>query len=144
MTELDAFFEFIDDGLTDIGKDVELLYANNGNRRRILDHLSSEVLMLSNYIKYYRSTNPQITRGTNHPSDLQTFTLEELSAYDGKDGNPAYVAVNGAVYDVTNNAAWAAATHFGLGAGNDLTGAFFSCHASADILSKLPWVGNLI
>jgi predicted heme/steroid binding protein len=72
------------------------------------------------------------------------FTLEELSTYTGKDMTPAYVAVNGIVYDVTNNAAWAAATHFGLSPGKDLTGAFSSCHAGQTILSKLKAVGTLI
>jgi predicted heme/steroid binding protein len=73
-----------------------------------------------------------------------TFTLQELPKYDGKVGNPAYVAVNGIVYDVTNNAAWAAATHFGLTAGKDLTNEFASCHAGQPILSKLKVVGKLV
>lgn len=72
------------------------------------------------------------------------FTVEELSRYDGKNGNPAYTAVNGLVYDVTNNAAWAAATHFGLIAGKDLTGAFASCHAGQPVLNKLKAVGKLV
>jgi predicted heme/steroid binding protein len=71
------------------------------------------------------------------------FTISELSKYNGVNGNPAYVAVNGIVYDVTNNAAWAAATHFGLKAGTDLTAAFASCHANQDILSRLKPVGRL-
>ncbi len=71
------------------------------------------------------------------------FTISELSKYDGTSGNPAYVAVNGIVYDVTNNPAWAAATHFGLKAGKDVTTAFASCHANQDILSKLKPVGRL-
>lgn len=145
MTELDAFFEFVGESIRDINKDIETLYSNNtGNRRRILDHLSSEVLMLDNYVKFLRTSNLLKNRTPDNPAAVRTFTLEELSKFNGKNGNPAYVAVNGMVYDVTNSAAWAAATHFGQGAGNDLTGAFFSCHGSADILNKLPWVGNLI
>ncbi len=76
--------------------------------------------------------------------DQKTFTIQELSKLDGKNGNPAYVAVNGNVYDVTNNAAWAAATHFGLIAGKDLTKEFASCHAGQTILSKLKLVGKLV
>lgn len=72
------------------------------------------------------------------------LTLQELAKYNGKDGNPAYVAVNGTVYDVTNNAAWAAASHFGLTAGKDLTNEFASCHKGQPILSKLKAVGKLI
>jgi predicted heme/steroid binding protein len=72
------------------------------------------------------------------------LTLQELAKFNGKDGNPAYVAVNGTVYDVTNNAAWAAASHFGLKAGKDLTNEFASCHAGQTILNKLKVVGKLI
>ncbi len=76
-------------------------------------------------------------------NSTRTFTVAELSGYNGRDGNPAYVAVNGTVYDVTNNAAWAAATHFGLTAGRDLTSEFASCHAGQPILSRLKVVGKL-
>ena len=77
-------------------------------------------------------------------SNSRQFTTEELSGFNGKNGNPAYVAVNGIVYDVTNSAAWGAATHFGLSAGNDLTAQFNSCHAGQPILGKLPVVGKMI
>lgn len=73
------------------------------------------------------------------------FTLEELATYNGKNGAPAYIAVNDIVYDMSNIAAWSAATHFGLSAGNDLTKEFNSCHPGSDaILSTLPMVGRLI
>lgn len=79
------------------------------------------------------------------PQNQRTFTLEELSKFDGKNGRPAYVAVNGVVYDVTNNRAWAAATHFSLTAGKDYTNEFASCHAGqGSILMTLPVVGRLV
>lgn len=52
---------------------------------------------------------------------MQEFTLEELKKYNGKNGNPAYIAVNGKVYDVTNNSHWKNGEHHGYEAGNDLT-----------------------
>jgi len=76
--------------------------------------------------------------------EQRTFTLDQLARFDGTNGNPAYVAVNGTVYDVTNNAAWAAATHFGLSAGKDLTREFESCHAGQQILNELRIVGKLV
>ncbi|MBM7663287.1 putative heme/steroid binding protein [Bacillus mesophilus] len=79
------------------------------------------------------------------PNNQRTFTIEELTKFDGKNGRPAYVSVNGVVYDVTNNRAWAAATHFGLIAGKDYTQEFASCHAGQQsILTMLPVVGRLV
>jgi len=79
----------------------------------------------------------------NIKKNERNFTLQELAKFNGKDGNPAYVAVNGIIYDVTNNAAWAAASHFGLVAGKDLTSEFASCHAGQSILNELKVVGKL-
>lgn len=75
----------------------------------------------------------------------QTFTLEELTRYNGRNGQPAYIAVNDVVYNVTTSAAWAAATHFGLKAGRDLTQEFAGCHqGQQQILNTLPVVGRLL
>ena len=71
------------------------------------------------------------------------FTVDELSNYDGKKGKPAYVAVNGIVYDVSNESTWGGGSHFGLIAGKDLTIQFNSCHGMKSILSNLPKVGVL-
>ncbi len=51
----------------------------------------------------------------------RTFTSEELSEYNGKDGNPAYVAVDGVVYDFTELELWVNGDHNGFEAGKDLT-----------------------
>lgn len=72
------------------------------------------------------------------------FTLEELSKYNGSGGSPAYVAVNGIVYDVSLSPVWGGGTHFGLYAGKDLTGQFKACHSGEiRILNALPKVGKL-
>lgn len=73
---------------------------------------------------------------------MREFTLNELAQYDGGMGKPAYVAVNGIVYDVSNVPSWGGGTHFGLQAGKDLTDEFQGCH-SMEILQKLTKVGML-
>lgn len=78
-----------------------------------------------------------------NPIQTKEFTLEELSRYDGTMGKSAYVAVNGTVYDVSNEATWGGASHFGLIAGKDLTSQFNGCHGNASILSNLSKVGTL-
>lgn len=73
----------------------------------------------------------------------RTFTLSELARYDGKGDNPAYVAVNGVVYDVTDEAGWAAGSHFGLKSGLDQTSAYVSCHTGQPLLDKLKVIGRI-
>ena len=51
-----------------------------------------------------------------------SLTLEALSAYNGKNGQPAYVAYNGVIYDVSHIAKWANGVHNGNIAGTDLSG----------------------
>jgi predicted heme/steroid binding protein len=50
------------------------------------------------------------------------FTLNDLKKSDGKNGNKAYVAVNGIVYDMSHSKAWKDGMHKnGIVAGKDLT-----------------------
>lgn len=71
------------------------------------------------------------------------FTVEELSAYDGTNGKPPYVAVNNVVYDLSGVSMWNRLSHFGLSPGADLTKQFMACHGNPQILAKLPVVGTL-
>lgn len=73
----------------------------------------------------------------------QTFTLDELKKYDGKNGNKAYVAVDGVVYDVTGNPKWENGEHNGFSAGNDLTDAIAGSPHGKGVLGKLTVVGKL-
>jgi len=73
------------------------------------------------------------------------LTLEELKQFDGKNGNPAYVAVDGIIYDVTNVAKWKNGDHNGYSAGNDLTDIIKnkSPHGVKN-LEGLPVVGKIV
>ncbi|WP_200801281.1 cytochrome b5 domain-containing protein [Clostridium sp. Marseille-P2415] len=137
--ELNLFLDFIGNCVKEINRDVEKLHSDQYDNSNILDHLSSEVIMLENHIQYFSQLN-QMPLEDGGP---RYFTLEELALYNGKNGSPAYVAVNGVVYDVTNNAVWQGGPHFGLNAGNDLTNEFAGCHPGALVLSVLPVVGYL-
>lgn len=73
-------------------------------------------------------------------SNTKTFSLSELAKYNGKNGQPAYVAVDGVVYDMTtvfNNG-----SHYTHIAGTELTDAFYTRHAKSAI-TKYPVVGTL-
>ncbi|MEC9485058.1 MAG: cytochrome b5 domain-containing protein [Candidatus Izemoplasma sp.] len=78
-------------------------------------------------------------------SDLLQLTLAELSEFDGQDGNNAYIAVDGIIYDVTNVSQWSEGSHNGLQAGQDLTEEInnLSPHGTS-VLDNLDIVGELV
>lgn len=78
------------------------------------------------------------------PEGEATFTLDELAQYDGQDGRPAYIAVDGVVYDVTDVPPWSGGMHFGFDAGADVTEALQSAAPhGAGQLSQAEVVGVL-
>lgn len=89
------------------------------------------------------SGNTDNTTSTDTSSDIQTFTADELKKFDGQNGTPAYVAVNGTVYDVTNAKKWNNGSHQGLTAGADLTDALSSSPHGDSVLADLPIVGTM-
>ncbi len=72
------------------------------------------------------------------------LTLDELKQFDGREGRPAYVAIDGVVYDVSGVRAWSGGRHQGNVAGHDLTDALKnrSPHGTR-VLSNLKVVGRL-
>lgn len=69
----------------------------------------------------------------------RTFTAAELAQYDGQNGQPAYIAVQGIAYDVTDVPQWTGGKHHGYAAGKDLTAAF---PHPASRLDGIPVVGT--
>lgn len=88
-----------------------------------------------------------------HPADRTykektTLTHDELKLFDGKEGRPAYVAVNGKIYDVTQSRLWRGGahdpSHGKASAGYDLTFLIKESPHGAKELKKFPVVGRLV
>jgi len=73
------------------------------------------------------------------------LTLEELSAFDGMNGNKAYIAVDGNIYDVTKITQWLGGKHNGYFAGKDFTTEIktISPHGLTPIKSLTP-IGTIV
>jgi predicted heme/steroid binding protein len=75
---------------------------------------------------------------------MKKLTEEELARYNGKNGNPIYVAYKGKVYDVSNSFLWKDGVHQVLHeAGVDLKDALTQAPHDVDVLEKFPMVGIL-
>lgn len=57
---------------------------------------------------------------------------------------PAYVIIEGTVYDVSDISAWKDGKHFGITAGVDVTETLQTCHKNiGNVINKLRVVGVL-
>lgn len=83
------------------------------------------------------------TKTADTKAPEKTFTKEELAKFDGTGGKPAYVAVDGVVYDVTGVEAWKNGTHKGNKAGVDITEMIKKAPHGLKVLGKLKPVGKL-
>jgi len=105
--------------------------------------LSSSILLISCSKKANNSTSNSADISPTSTS-IQTFTVDDLKTYDGQNGNAAYVAVDGTVYDVTNAKRWKNGKHEnGIVAGVDLTSALPDSPHGDKVLKDLPVVGIL-
>jgi predicted heme/steroid binding protein len=79
--------------------------------------------------------------GTPTVSGPKTFTAAQLAVFDGTNGNPAYIAIAGKVYDVSGVAQWTGGKPHGYKAGRDLTAAF---PHPENLLATVPVVGTFV
>lgn len=114
--------------------------------------LSTTVLFISCSSNTKSNTNSNTNNKTSENSSNitdsttvdQTFTLDQLKSYNGKDGSYAYVAVDGVIYDVTNATRWKNGNHEdGIVAGVDLTASFPNAPHGKEVLTNLPVIGSL-
>ncbi len=85
---------------------------------------------------------PETTSSTS-AAGQKTFTLDELSKCNGQNGQPAYIAYKGVVYDVSNVPQWKGGTHHGEKAGTDVTNDISQSPHGERVLADLPQVGKL-
>lgn len=72
------------------------------------------------------------------------MTLAELAQNNGRDGRPAYIAVNGTIYDVTASPRWQNGLHPpDHYAGQDLTEELASAPHVRAVVERFPVVGTL-
>lgn len=75
---------------------------------------------------------------------MKTFTLDELSESDGKDGKPSLVVVDGQVYDVSSSKRWAGGSHMRRHqAGSDLTSDLKAAPHGPEVLERVELVGQI-
>lgn len=109
---------------------------------------ASAIILLSIYLGFfgllikldYKENKPTTATETTITKSEKIFTLEELGKYDGKNGNKAYVAIDGLVYDMTS--VFRNGSHHGYSAGIDQTEAFNTQHGK-DILTRFTIVGKI-
>lgn len=76
---------------------------------------------------------------------MKTFTVEEISKSDGKDGNPSLVVVEGRVYDVSASKRWTGGIHMRRHqAGSDLTSDLKAAPHGTEVLERVGLVGQVV
>ena len=75
---------------------------------------------------------------------MKEFTAEELGRFNGKEGNPVYVAFQGKVYDVSGSRLWSTGTHMKRHpCGRDLAVEIAAAPHGPDVLDRFSQVGVL-
>ena len=75
---------------------------------------------------------------------MKEFSSEELSSFNGKDGNPAYIVYQGKVYDVTKSPLWLKGLHMNRhSSGKDLSAEVSAAPHGTEVLERYPQVGIL-
>lgn len=88
------------------------------------------------------SSSPN-TASSISAAEQKAFSLDELSKYNGKNGQPAYIAYKGIVYDVSNVPQWKGGTHNGEKAGTDVTKDISKSPHGDKVFAGLPQIGIL-
>jgi len=75
---------------------------------------------------------------------MKEFTAEELSSFNGKGGNPVYIAFEGRVYEVTKSRLWLKGLHMNRHpAGKDLSAEISAAPHGTEVFERYPQIGTI-
>ena len=89
------------------------------------------------------TTTAMTTTPTTTTAAKFELTVAELAKFNGKNGQPAYVAIDGIIYDVTNDSQWVDGQHKGFMAGKDLSVEIKSVSHGMGVFEGVPQVGTI-
>lgn len=110
--------------------------------------LASTVVLLSGFSVFAEENMEQNNSNTAMSQEmLPEMTMEELSKYNGKNGEKSYVAIDGIIYDTTNAKGWKDGVHTKSGgkvmAGTDASMQIEKSPHKKEVLKDLKKVGKL-
>jgi len=80
------------------------------------------------------------------PTPSRAFSAETIKQFNGQDGQPCYVAVNGTVYEIKDNNYWKTGEHTPSGGrgycGADMSNVISQSPHGESVLGGLPKVGT--
>ncbi len=90
--------------------------------------------------------DPVMTAKTEAEASSQEIelTIEELAAFNGQNGQPAYVAHDGIIYDLSAVSKWATGEHNGIKAGTDITGVIENAPHGVANLKLAKVIGKIV
>lgn len=130
-----------------VGTDITVALKKQTNANTLLKKFTPVGKLLvvvpkTTATKPITTTAPATTGSTGVNGTV--FTLEALAKYNGENGQPAYVAVDGIVYDVSALSEWSGGLHYrGIEAGKDLSVEILSSPHGKSILKRAVIVGTL-
>lgn len=75
---------------------------------------------------------------------MKEFTSEELLSFNGKEGKPVYIALEGKIYDVSKSPFWSQGIHMNRHLpGRDLKGEISAAPHGSEVLERYPQIGIL-
>ena len=130
-------------GIADWNAGGQVVYATRSDQPPPVETYSKDLPTLKKTLSTLKHTSDRTYQ------EPLVLTKEELRFYDGKGGRPAYVAVRGVIYDVTQSRLWRGGEHdpsHGMAqAGFDLTDLLNnSSPHGEEPLKRFPIVGHLI